>query len=463
MLDTPLLPQDPDGMPAKLRLYETVLQAVPDLLYVFDREHRFIYANQALLRMWGLDWEQARGKTCLELGYEPWHAAMHDEEIERVIASRAPIRNDVPFHHHTLGWRVYDYIFIPVIGPDGKVEAVAGSTRDVTERKRQEEELRRSERRLSAIVNASSDLIYRLCPDWREVEVLGGRAAAEVPRGEPLACSHDHIHPDDLERTLAAMQHARETLTPFQSLHRAALQEGEWRWIESRAVPVHDDEGRITEWFGAATDVTQRVQHEEHLRLMVDELNHRVKNTLAIVQSLVTQTLRSCPDRDQALPLVESRLGTLAATHDMLTREKWSGASLQETVRLAIARCDGGDGRIEAQGPAVILDPRRAVALSMALHELCTNARRHGALSTPEGRVRIDWTIAGTGDDARLLLDWRESGGPPVVPPPRGGFGTRLLQRGLQHDLAGTVTLDFPPEGVRCRVDAPLSHSQAET
>ncbi|MGH8045066.1 MAG: PAS domain-containing protein, partial [Stenotrophomonas sp.] len=126
---------------AKWRIYEALLQATPDLTYVFDLQHRFIYANKALLDMWGLRWSEAMGKTCLELGYEPWHAAMHDAEIDQVIATRLPVRGDVPFPHVTEGVRTYDYIFTPVIGPDGQVEAIAGSTRDVTERKRHEEHL----------------------------------------------------------------------------------------------------------------------------------------------------------------------------------------------------------------------------------------------------------------------------------------------------------------------------------
>ena len=459
-MDTPLEPQDHITANAKLRLYETILAAVPDLVYVFDLQHRFIYANQALLAMWGLDWEQARGRTCLELGYEPWHAAMHDDEIERVVATRAPIRNDVPFHHSTLGWRVYDYIFIPVFGPDGQVEAVAGTTRDVTERKRQEDALRRSEERLSAIVDASSDLIYRLCPDWRELELIGGHAVTDLPRGERMAWSSERIHPEDRAQALEAMRQARERETPYQSQHRVALRDGEWTWIESRAVPVRAPDGSVSEWFGAATDVTGRVRHEEHLRRMVDELNHRVKNTLAIVQSMVSQTLRTCSDRGQAVALIEARLRTVAATHDMLTREKWTGAPVGEIVRLAMGDCLDGT-RVDVQGPEVRLDPRRAVALSMALHELCTNATRHGSLSVPQGRVRIHWRTERHGDEVRLVFDWLESGGPVVHAPSHDGFGMRLLRRGLRHDLAGKVDLAFHPEGVRCRVEAPLPELQA--
>jgi len=131
------------------RLYEAILTNTPDLAYVFDLNHRFIYANDGLLKMWGKSWDEAIGKNCLELGYEPWHAAMHDREIEQVIATKQPIRGEVPFTG-TFGRRIYDYIFVPVIGPDGEVEAVAGTTRDVTERKRTIDDLNAAKNHLAA-------------------------------------------------------------------------------------------------------------------------------------------------------------------------------------------------------------------------------------------------------------------------------------------------------------------------
>jgi PAS domain S-box-containing protein len=128
------------------RLYETILSNTPDLAYVFDLDHRFVYANDVLLQMWGRTWDEAIGKTCLELGYEPWHAEMHNQEIDQIKATRRPIRGEVPFHG-SFGPRIYEYIFVPVLGPNGEVEAVAGTTRDVTERKDAEEALRDADRK----------------------------------------------------------------------------------------------------------------------------------------------------------------------------------------------------------------------------------------------------------------------------------------------------------------------------
>ncbi|BDU16479.1 sensor histidine kinase [Lysobacter auxotrophicus] len=322
---------DPEAAASKLRLYEAVLQATPDLVYVFDLQHRFIYANDALLTMWGRSWSESIGKTCLELGYEPWHAQMHDREIEQVIATRLPIRGDVPFPHKTKGVRIYDYIFTPVFGPDGNVEAIAGSTRDVTERQ----------------------------------------------------------------------------------------------------------------------------EHEKHMRLLVNELNHRVKNTLAIVQSLVFQTLDGAPDVDEAREKIESRLLALSDAHDILTRENWQGADMVDIVEAAAGLCQQYVGeRFDIAGSTVILEPRRAVAMAMALHELCTNAIKHGALSAPTGRVAIHWSF--DVDRSAVQLTWKETGGPPVSPPTQRGFGSTLLQRGLKHDLGGDARLTFEPDGLRCDIVIPF-------
>ncbi len=444
----------------RLRLYETILQTTPDLVYMWDREHRFTYANAALLAMWGMTWDEAIGKTCLEIGYEPWHAAMHDSEIDQVVATRRPVRGDVPFNG-TNGRRIYDYLLVPVIGPDGEVEAVAGTTRDVTERKQHEDARRRSEERLAAMVNATTDLVYRTNQDWTEIDIVGG----SLLLGRHGSLTPDWlevlVHPDDRAAVSEAVAHAQATQTTYKAEHRVRSDTGEWAWLSSRAVPIRPVGGQVTEWFGAATDITERKLHDEHQRLLVNELNHRVKNTLAIVQSMAVQTLRNGGDTALAAERFEARLHALAQAHDVLTRKFWESAQIEEIVRIAVAPGEDETGRFDLHGPAVDLDPQRALALSMALHELCTNATKYGALSVPAGRVEIHWTRDTDGGQARLVLCWEERGGPPVVAPTRRGFGTRLIERGLRHDLRGEVTLTFAPTGVACRITAPLPNEGA--
>lgn len=445
-----------DAADRKLRLYEAILDATPDLVYVFDRQHRFTYANHALLTMWGRHWDDAIGKTCLELGYEPWHAAMHDEEIERVIATRRPVRGDVPFNG-TGGRRIYDYIFVPVIGPDGEVEAIAGTTRDVTERKQDEEARRVSEERLRAMASASSDAIYRMSADWEVVQVLVGKDAVERRDIAVGGWLSSRIHPDDRERVMAAVEHAKQSQTPMEIEHRILQSGARSSWVASRVVPILQPDGTVREWVGAVTDIDERKRHEEHQQLLMNELNHRVKNTLAVVQSMALQTLKGCDSVALASARFEARIMALSKAHEILTQTSWKGATLDEVVAGAVAPClEEGAGRFDIGGPPIHLTPRRVLALSMALHELCTNALKYGALSNESGKVRIAWRVRDDGPQPMLELLWRESGGPPVIVPATPGFGTRLVQRGLKHDLAGNVALDFLPEGVTCRIEAPM-------
>ena len=244
------------------RLYDTILSNTPDLAYVFDLNHRFIYANRALLAMWGRTWEEAIGQNCLELGYAPWHAAMHDREIEEVIATRKPIRGEVPFTG-TNGRRVYDYIFVPVLGPGGDVEAIAGTTRDITERAEAEDALRRSEERLRAFVTATSNAVYSMSADWSELHQLEGKAFIADTDESTRDWLQKYIHPDDQHRVMTAVTQAMRSKNAFELEHRVLRLDGTLGWTLSRAVPVLDATGEVVEWFGAAEDVTERRKAEE--------------------------------------------------------------------------------------------------------------------------------------------------------------------------------------------------------
>ena len=293
-------------------------------------------------------------------------------------------------------------------------------------------------------------------PDLSDLSVimLSARAGEESRLEGVAAGADDYLAKpfsarDLLARVRAAIQAAIASKSVFQLEHRVIRPDGSLGWTSSRAAPLLDAAGEIVEWVGTAADVTERKQYEERQTLLLNELNHRVKNTLAAVQSIAAQTLRDAPPEGrQAL---QARLMALAAAHDVLTRRQWEGADIREVIDGALAayRSDEQEGRFSLDGPDIRLVPKAA----LALHELATNAAKYGALSTDTGTVRLQWSVSG--DPARFSFRWRESGGPPVVTPARRGFGSRLIERGLAQDLDGRIELVFDPAGVVCSIDAP--------
>ena len=205
---------------------------------------------------------------------------------------------------------------------------------------------------------------------------------------------------------------------------------------------------------GVMRDITERKEAEAHQLLLVNELNHRVKNSLATVQAVVSQTLRNASSLDEARESLNRRLLALALAHDVLTRESWHGAALFDIVHSAVD-AHGDMGRFEIYGPSVWVSPKTALALSMALHELFTNAAKYGSLSNQTGLVDISWDVTGV-PQQQLCLSWEERGGPPVEVPTHKGFGSRMLERGLALELNGSAELDFRPTGLICTLVASL-------
>ncbi|KQT41969.1 hypothetical protein ASG43_16925 [Aureimonas sp. Leaf454] len=211
-------------------------------------------------------------------------------------------------------------------------------------------------------------------------------------------------------------------------------------------------EGKLAYFFASQMDVTDRKRAEEHSFLLNRELDHRVKNTLATVQTLVLQTLKDASVPTTVASAVAGRLQALARSHDVLTREAWASALMADVIEGALepTRAEAGD-RIHVDGPDIRLRPRIATMLSLAIHELGDNAMRHGALSSPKGTVDVRWSVA----DGRLRFTWREAGGPAVSPPTRPGYGIRIVERVLAAEFGGRAEIDFAGEGVVFRLDAP--------
>jgi PAS domain S-box-containing protein len=258
-------------------------------------------------------------------------------------------------------------------------------------------------------------------------------------------------HPDVLPKMLERWTHAIQHGEFFQMIFPLRGADGLYRPFLTRIEPLREN-GAVVGWFGTNTDVTEQERDRERLQLLIHELNHRVKNTLATVHSIALHSLREL--KQNSVELFENRLLALAAVHDVLTRENWTKAQVDELVRTAIA--PAGQENFDVSGPPVDVCPRIAAPLAMTLHELCTNAVKHGSLSAPNGRVAVEWSIDAKGHARKLHLVWREYGGPPISPPAVKGFGMRLIEKTLASDAGARIVVEFPAEGFHCEMDIPL-------
>lgn len=291
--------------------------------------------------------------------------------------------------------------------------------------------------------------------DSRSRQIFG------LPEGEDIQRDRfwDCVVPADRERVMAAMASAMNSpdnsgiAMQFQIIR---ADDGAPRWVYTTG-RTYFDGPRCVRCLGVIEDVTDQKRLEQHLRLLVNELNHRVKNSLAVVQAIATQTFRSTSSHPAAIEAFSARIAALAKTHDVLTEDNWSGTDLRDIAGL-IGKTLATDSaaRLRFSGPNVRLAPKTAVSLSLALHELATNAAKYGALSNEFGNVLLYWQVEGLHEDRRLFLHWEEQGGPEVVKPVRQGFGLRVLQRILPADLNGEVNLSYLPSGVVCTIEAPL-------
>jgi PAS domain S-box-containing protein len=222
--------------------------------------------------------------------------------------------------------------------------------------------------------------------------------------------------------------------------------------------PVRDERGDVVQYFVSLVDHTRHREEQAQLRMLINELSHRVKNTLATVQSIASQALRKASDPEVIRESIESRLFALARSHDLLTRENWEGAGLLDLVKAALEPFGVAESRSERfviTGKNIRLPPKATLALGIAFHELATNAVKYGAFSNETGSIVIGGNIEPRPEGNRLILRWREKDGPPVAPPSRKGFGSQVIERGLAHELEGTVHLDYRADGVICTIDIP--------
>lgn len=352
---------------------------------------------------------------------------------------------------------------------EGEIGGLVLYTEVVTDTIEARLQLEAAEARYRAVFDQAAMGVARLTPTGDILEVNDSFCALlQRPREALLGASFQGLaHAEHLEDVLASsaalLAGERETC----SAERLFLVPGGDIWIHLTAsmVRVEDEPAYILAIIAdisarkEAETATQR--HQGQLRLLINELNHRVKNTLATVQSMAAQTLRNEPAPAVAFEKFEARLMGLSGVHDILTRESWHGAGLREVAQRALRPFDEAGTRVTIDGPALRLQPGGALTMALIFHELATNALKYGALSTAGGRVSLAWTY--DPDTRGFETTWTEHDGPRVTEPTRKGFGSRLIERSLRGELKGEASMDYRPEGLRCVLRARLPEALETT
>ena len=357
----------------------------------------------------------------------------------------------------TIRWiRTVDF---PILDSTGAVAKIGGIARDFTDRKEDERALAAAEARQRALVEGMPQLVWRAAPDggwtWASPQWTGYT-------GQPESASHgdgwlDFIHRDDRAAVRAAWADAVRTGSFYVECRIRHRETRRHRWFQSRATPLRDEGGRVIEWIGTSTDVDDMHAAQERQGMLLAELQHRVRNTLAIVRSLVRRSHDVDHSVDEYARLIEGRVAALARTQVLLTRRVDAVIDLETIVRDELIAQSADMARVEIDGEAVALAARAAEVLTLAIHELVTNAVKHGAIGQAQGTIVVRWSVATRHARSWLTIVWRECGVVLDTPAPRRrGFGTELVTRRVPYELGGDGRLDFEPDGVVCRIGLPL-------
>lgn len=434
-----------------------------------DEQGNLIRVNDALCKMLGRSREQLLAMNILDYTHDSdraedagSYARQVRGEIDHYVIRKQARRPD--------GTRLYlDVYSSSVRGSDGQFRYGVRVLQDVTKAKLMEDRLRESERHMRDLLEALPAAVYTTDATGRIT--FFNKAAVEMAGRTPLAgeqwCVTWRLYTPDgapLPHDQCPMATALKEDRPVRGAEAIAERpDGTRVPFIPYPTPLHDANGTLIGAINMLVDISDRKQAENRQKILIDELNHRVKNTLATVQSLAMQTARHAESLQDFIGKFQSRLVALARAHDLLTKRHWETAPLGSLAREVLEPLTGTtQGRVTIDGPSIDLSPRAALSLTMALSELATNAVKYGALSCEGGTLSVIWNVRRTPDGSTALdFEWQEQGGPPVKPPTRRGFGTRLMERCIEGDLRGEFDLAFEPGGVCCRITIPVSSCMA--
>jgi PAS domain S-box-containing protein len=429
-----------------------------------DERGRMLRVNDAICKMLGHAREALLHTTFHE------HTDGEDQEADAASYARQvageldnyAIRKRVRKRNGSLAY--LDVFSSSVRGDDGAFRYGVRVIQDVTEAKRMEDRLRDNEAHMRALLEALPAAVYTT--DAKGRITFYNKAAVEMAGRTPLPgdewCVAWRLHTTDgrpLPHRECPMAVALREDRPVRG-EEAIVERPDGTFVPfiPYPTPLHDAAGKLVGAINMMVDITERKSAENRQRLLIDELNHRVKNTLATVQSLAGQTARHATSPEDFVRRFELRLLALARAHDLLTKRQWVDASLASLAHDILQPLAGEmSARVRIEGPPVELTPRAALSLTMALSELLTNALKYGSLSSPAGTLVLAWDLRHESDGTHVDLRWQERGGPAVAPPVRRGFGSRLMARCIEYDLSGEIDLAFEPDGVSCRIGFPVS------
>jgi PAS domain S-box-containing protein len=326
------------------------------------------------------------------------------------------------------------------------------------ERRQHEAVLEESEARLQEALTAGAVTAFEWDP--RSGTSRRSENAAQIlgfdPK-QPFAAAQflARVHPDDRARFKAIIDGVRIDSPYYSVTFRFIRPDGREAWLEETSRAEFDTTGRVVRLKGLTRDITKRKQAEKRQDLLIGELDHRVKNVLARVAAVVMQTRRRCGTMDEFVKALHGRIQSMAAAHTLLSHSRWSGVGLTDLIRQQLAPYTT-DANTTIGGPEVLLTATETQAVAMVIHELVTNAAKHGALSCPDGSVSVSWHRTGAGAAAVLTIIWRELGGPPIEAPVRSGYGSSLIRDLIPHELGGAVDLTFPSDGACCKIEIPF-------
>ena len=429
-----------------------LLERLPVGVYVCDVSGAIVHYNRRVSEFWG----------CALAGARPFadglRLASSQAVVAEVLATGAPVKEREITLEHPNGRESSLLVNAdPLFDDDGELIGVVNCVQDITEFRQARDKLRARQGWSRRVLESSPVAIYQTDAEGL---VVGFNSAAallwgrEPTIGEDRWCGSFKLYwPDGTPMPLETCPMAQAIRERRQIAGAEAIFErpdGSRGAFLAHPTPLFDPEGELAGAINVLVDITERKRAEDLQKTLLDELNHRVKNTLATVQSLAAHSFRDGGDPVGMRQAFEARLMALSGAHNQLAVRRWEAADMTDIVAGILGPYRGD--AVFCEGPSVQLPTPVSVTLAMVLHELATNAGKYGALSRHEGRLVVHWTQTSEG----LSLEWRETGGPPASEPQRAGFGLRFIRGAIERELAGAVDFDFAQTGLRCKIIAPL-------